>query len=98
MESDLSPTPPRFGCEQLTLKADGINFYMVARPPYCDRGNFQVFADSEPKPHRANIDVADGWPRYYFSFPVALAEIDAWLTKRKLEVVEPWHIEGTGGV
>lgn len=52
-----------------------------ARPHYCDRGEW--IAKLHPTDLLAlEIDNQDGWPRYYFDFDRAVAEIAAWLTKR----------------
>lgn len=70
---------------------DAVRWYMVKgldceislqpRPSYCDRGNW--IAKLFPTGMLAReIDAADGWPRYYFDFDRALAEIEAWLRKR----------------
>lgn len=53
------------------------------RPYYCDRGNYiaKLFTDTGSK-LALSIDGADMWPRYYFDYQHAKAEIEAWLTKR----------------
>lgn len=70
---------------------DAVHWYMIEgkdceislepRPSYCDRGNF--VAKIFPRGRLAlDIDHHDAWPRYYFDFDRALAEIEAWLVKR----------------
>ena len=51
------------------------------RPAYCDRGNWiaKIFPEGELA---RDMDEADGWPRYYFDYERAKAEIEAWLLKR----------------
>lgn len=52
------------------------------RPHYCDRGNF--IAKVHPRGMFAtSFDGQDGWPRYYFDWDRMIAEIEAWLVKRR---------------
>lgn len=52
------------------------------RPPYCNRGNYQVYLEAWGELGR-DIDHADMWPRLYFDFDVAKSEGIAWLRTRK---------------
>ena len=67
------------GCEAVVGKDCLIT--LEPRPHYCDRGNW--IAKLFPKgKFVAEIDEADGWPRYFFDKERAKAEIEAWLIKR----------------
>lgn len=59
-----------------------VHIWMQARPPYCDRGRWLAHAESAD-PRKCYIDVADLWPRYYFDFDRAKAEVEAWMRIRK---------------
>ncbi len=54
------------------------------RPHYCDRGAW--LAKAHPKNGTRlslDLDVSDGWPRYYFDEIRAKLECEAWLKKRE---------------
>lgn len=52
------------------------------RPAYCDRGNYiaKLFPIGKLV---MEMDLQDGWPRYYFDQDRAKLECEAWLKKRK---------------
>jgi len=53
------------------------------RPYYCDRGNYIARLETaRGSPLALSIDGADMWPRYFFNYYHAKAEIEAWLKKR----------------
>lgn len=57
--------------------------YLEQRPVYCDRGNWYAKIDPHPRSMLAlALDMADGWPRYYFNLDRAKLELEAWLRKR----------------
>lgn len=51
------------------------------RPVYCDRGRYVVKAWSGD-PTALTVDMADGFPRYYFHPDCAAREIHEWLKAR----------------
>ncbi len=54
---------------------------IAARPPYCDRGDWQLFVDAEGA---SRLDGADGFPRYFFgTAEEAQKQMDTWINKRK---------------
>lgn len=55
---------------------------LAARPLYCDRGAVIVTLDAWGK-LGVSIDLADAFPRYYFSKDRALREIASWMRKRQ---------------
>ena len=59
--------------------------FLVPRPNHCDRGRFLAQLDLDPRrePEALHVDSADLWPRYYFDFERAKAEVEAWLIARK---------------
>lgn len=65
--------------------------YLSTRPSYCDRGNYLVQLDAHGD-FVLEVDHQDGFPRYYFDFDAACAEIIAWLKTRKqfVENVSVW--------
>lgn len=80
--------------ELITEHCDGVKWIMIEgvdceislepRPSYCDRGNWlaKIHIKAGGNAIKLNLDHADGWPRYYFDYDRALAEIEAWLVKR----------------
>jgi hypothetical protein len=54
---------------------DGI-ISIERRPWYCDRGRYLVKTELP-------LDIAEGFPRYYFSLDVAKSEIAVWLKGRR---------------
>lgn len=63
---------------------DGQHAYVEIwpRPSYCDRGHWQVTCDLQNKLGIEQLDIADGFPRYYMSLAVAKAEMESWLRWR----------------
>lgn len=61
---------------------------LAKRPDYCDRGNFVATLDAWGK-LGAEIDMADGFPRYYFDETRAKLEMEAWLRTRRQWIDEP---------
>jgi hypothetical protein len=54
--------------------------YIVRRPSYCDRGDWQIFVDG----WNNDIDGADGFPRYFFGTEDDVkAQMETWLNRRK---------------
>lgn len=62
-------------------KGRPIHVWMNKRPYYCDRGH--VIVDLEGI---ADIDAADRFPRYFFSFPEADRHVRAFLKWRLLRL------------
>lgn len=84
MKPTGAPTEWGYNTDDKTWTLIGKHCYiwMDERPPYCDRGRW--LARLEVFDWRAlHIDAADGWPRYYFDFERAKAEIEAWMRNRK---------------
>lgn len=50
--------------------------WLTPRMAYCDRGHFQVHSNLP------GLDAQDGFPRYYMSRKIAIAETEAWLKWR----------------
>lgn len=70
------------GYRYWTLAGESCWVTLESRPAYCDRGRF--IAKLQPHGDLAlEIDGQDAWPRYYFDFDRAVAEIEAWLRCRK---------------
>lgn len=67
------------------------------RPFYCDRGNWvaKIHLKRDGDWVKLNLDEQDGWPRYYFDYDRAMAEIEAWLIKRKQMLPDPHVGPGT---
>lgn len=57
-----------------------IRIWIKARPWYCDRGRWQLNAESDD--YRLCIDGADGFPRYYFDPECMVKEAAAWMDVR----------------
>jgi hypothetical protein len=56
---------------------------LLARPAYCDRGNWLAQLHARAGSELAlDLDPADMWPRYYFDLERAKLEVVAWLEKR----------------
>lgn len=72
-----------------TIHGRNCTVCLAPRPSYCDRGNWIATIEATPA---VNLDVADGWPRYYLDFDRAKAEIEAWLDKRQQTLVSAGHI------
>lgn len=54
---------------------------IVARPEYCDRGDWKLFADGTGD---SRLDFADGFPRYFFGdIDQAKEQFQRWVNKRK---------------
>lgn len=56
------------GCLNLhvhTARGERVHAWLSLRPQYCDRGHIQLTIDG---PLSLGLDVADGFPRYFFSF------------------------------
>jgi hypothetical protein len=64
-----------FGAWNLHMRSAHV--WIVKRPVYCDRGHYQANVDGI-----VGLDGADGFPRYYMSLEVAMAEMEAWLAWR----------------
>lgn len=56
---------------------------VLERPPYCDRGRFQVQVDTTDI-LALDLDHADGFPRYYFDPAACALEVILWLGARGL--------------
>lgn len=59
----------RCNCLNLVVEdKDGhvVHAWMTMRPPYCDRGHVMLNIDGP-----LNLDAADGFPRYFYSFEEA---------------------------
>ncbi|GEM_PF-6061902 len=77
MSLSESPSPPQ---HQWTEEAWGEQRYywengffcLSQRPPYCDRGRWQVFLEAQAVDDR-------GWSRYFFSKDNAKEEVASWL-------------------
>lgn len=97
--------------ERITEHNDGVTWYEIEgldceislepRPHYCDRGNWIAKVYNKPGGNamRLSLDNQDGWPRYYFDYDRALAEIEAWLVKRGQMIPEerpPGHWAAPG--
>lgn len=69
---------------QYEIRGRDCVIYLIARQPYCDRGNWlaQVHPDNGTTLAR-DLDYQDGWPRYYFDLDRAKLECEAWLKKRQ---------------
>lgn len=69
----------------LCLNVEQCEITIEPRPHYCDRGNFiaKLFPAIGSK-LALELDLQDGWPRYYFDLDRAKAEVEAWLVKRGL--------------
>jgi len=66
----------RCSTEQTTVE-------IYPRPAYCDRGRWIAYVDCPGFPQNPNpIDIADGFPRYYFDIDRAKAEIEAFFNVR----------------
>lgn len=65
------------------IKGKHCRFIIAPRPPYCDRGRWQVWIDVL-RPDLLHVDEADGWstPRYFFDLTRCQLEIEAWLKAR----------------
>ena len=81
------------------IKHDGSHYYLEVhtplifvwieqRPSYCDRGRWLVGATSKDDT-RLCIDLADGFPRYYFGAEALCSELVAWLKARKQFEMKP---------
>lgn len=70
------------GLHTITSENPPCLIWIIARPPYCDRGNWLAHLEPDPDPRKIYIDAADLWPRYYFDLERAKLEIEAWLEKR----------------
>ena len=58
------------------------------RPPYCNRGSWLATITANAGSDLASeLDAHDGWPRYYFDLERAKLEVEAWLIKRKQEII-----------
>jgi hypothetical protein len=66
---------PRDGYESIVINNVEVGT-LEPRPHYCDRGRFIFRSDL------TDIDVADGFPRYYMDLKRAKEEITAWLRWR----------------
>lgn len=85
------------------LRVPGLLLWVRKRPPYCDRGEFELHAEPVGSPpERVTIDHADFFPRYFFSLEAMLTEIYLFLNKRGLwDVDDPpgwggWPTEPSG--
>lgn len=56
--------------------------WLEVRPAYCDRGHWRVNCELP------DIDTADGFPRYFMSRAVAIAETEAFLRWRMFKIWE----------
>lgn len=54
--------------------------FIAPRPHYCDRGSYLV--NIKKSNSKVNVDFADLFPHYYFTFEAMMIEIGAWLKKR----------------
>ncbi len=69
-EIDSSPwMPDQYGCLNIHVhdsQGRDVHAWLTLRPPYCDRGHIQLNIDGA-----LNIDSADSFPRFFFSFEEA---------------------------
>ena len=54
-------------------------FHVCLRPPHCDRGTYLVMVDSVGVDE---LDMQEGFPRYYFELRTVMSELEAWVNKR----------------
>lgn len=69
-----------FGCLNLVVRDEDdhvVHAFLSMRPPYCDRGHIQLNIDGS-----LNLDAADRFPRYFFSFEEADAHTRTFLKWR----------------
>lgn len=75
---------PRMTAERECI-VPGLKLWVIRRPIYCDRGEWQVHAETlDQSVEGAHVDGADFFPRLYFSLDAMLAETEAFLRKRGL--------------
>ena len=74
-----------------------VHSWLAPRPPYCGRGHIQLFVDGY-----LGIDVADSFPRFFFSFEEADKHTRNFLRWRIWQTsatphpfFPPWAHEGT---
>lgn len=87
------PPMPEFGRTYLKLIGDGFELWLEPQPPYMDRGTVLVYAyqvSREVGKRPITIDEADLFPRYYFKLENAFEEMELWIEKRKLTILEGW--------
>lgn len=83
-KSEPSGFPGRNNLE-LTVPIDShlpdseYHIHCVARPPYCDRGDWLILMEG-----RNDVDGSDGFPRYFFGSEGAVKkQMETWLNKRE---------------
>jgi hypothetical protein len=64
------------------IEGDRCRVELQRRPPHCDRGNF-IARVALWEDRLDLLDAADLWPRYYFDFEAAKAEVIAFLVRRR---------------
>ena len=83
----LDPRPGDGG-RYFDLSVGPARLCVIERPPYCDRGRFQVQVDTADI-LALDLDALDGFPRYYFDPMACAIEITLWLAARGLLEVSP---------
>jgi hypothetical protein len=81
-DKGLDPRPGDSG-GYFDLSVGPTRLCVIERPPYCDRGRFQVQADTVDI-LVLDLDGHDGFPRYYFDAAACALEIVLWLEARGL--------------
>ncbi len=69
----------------LNIIVPPIKAWITERPYYCDRGRWQLNAESTD-PAKLTIDWADGFPRYYFHEDSLVMELATWLMTRLAQI------------
>lgn len=63
----------------LELHWPGGFAWIMARPGYCDRGHWQLNVDAPSM----ELDLQDGFPRYFMDLEAAVREAEAFIAWRK---------------